>query len=257
MPKRVRVTVLLAILVVAALTQWRAAVRVTDWEEPLWVVVHPIDGDGRAATRRHLHGLDDGVFEGVEAFLAREAARYGVRLETPVDVTLGPALEPPPPARPPGAGPLRSIWWSLRVRYWAYRTDPFEGVSPDVRIYVIYYDPAVRERVPHSSGLRKGLIGIVNAFASRAAAGSNNVVIAHELMHTLGASDKYDPATGRPRHPEGFAAPRRRPLYPQSRAEIMGGRIPLSPARAVIPRSLASSVVGPVTAREINWTDEP
>ena len=27
--------------------------------------------------------------------------------------------------------------------------------------------------------------------------GANDVVIAHELLHTLGATDKYDPATTR------------------------------------------------------------
>ena len=58
--------------------------------------------------------------------------------------------------------------------------------------------------------------------------GSDDMVIAHELLHTLGATDKYDLRTNQPAHPDGFAEPDREPLYPQSFAELMGGRIPVS-----------------------------
>ena len=44
----------------------------------------------------------------------------------------------------------------------------------------------------HSTGLQKGMLGVVNAFASADQEGSNAVVIAHELLHTFGATDKYD-----------------------------------------------------------------
>ncbi len=71
--------------------------------------------------------------------------------------------------------------------------------------------------------LQKGLIGIVHTFAQRPMAGSNNIVIAHELLHTLGATDKYDPNTGAPLFPIGFGDPERKPLYPQEDAEIMAG----------------------------------
>jgi hypothetical protein len=84
--------------------------------------------------------------------------------------------------------------------------------------------------------------------------GSNDVVIAHELLHTLGATDKYDLATGLPSHPAGYAEPERAPLHPQSHAELMGGRIPLSGSRAETPESLRRVVIGPATAREIGWT---
>jgi hypothetical protein len=107
--------------------------------------------------------------------------------------------------------------------------------------------------VAHSLGLKEGLIGIVHAFATRPMTPTNSVVIAHELLHTLGATDKYDPASGRPRHPEGYAEPEREPRHPQTAAELMAGRIPLSPGRAEIPESLDQVVVGRVTAREIGW----
>ena len=43
------------------------------------------------------------------------------------------------------------------------------------------------------------------------------------------------------------------PRYPQEFAEIMGGRIPLSPTQAEMPRSLLETMVGERTAREIGW----
>jgi len=97
------------------------------------------------------------------------------------------------------------------------------------------------------------LVGVINAFASPAMAGSNNTIIAHELLHTLGATDKYDPATNLPRFPDGYADPEQHPRYPQEYAEIMGGRIPLTTSQAETPRSLAQTLIGQATAREIKW----
>ena len=85
-------------------------------------------------------------------------------------------------------------------------------------------------------------------------AGSNNIVIAHELMHTLGASDKYDLGSGAPIYPDGFAEPGRLPRYPQPNAEIMAGRRALSATVFDMPAGLRDVVVGPVTASEIRWT---
>ncbi|HYM28853.1 MAG TPA: hypothetical protein VET66_11930 [Steroidobacteraceae bacterium] len=113
--------------------------------------------------------------------------------------------------------------------------------------------PGQTERAPDSHGLQKGLVGIVHAFAARAQAGGNNIVIAHELMHTVGASDKYDLGSGAPLFPQGFAAPEQQPLYPQQRAEIMAGRRALAAHDFDMPRGLAAVVVGPQTAREIRW----
>jgi len=107
--------------------------------------------------------------------------------------------------------------------------------------------------VPDSHGLQKGLIGVVHAFAEQGMAGGNNIVIAHELMHTLGATDKYDLGTGAPLDPIGLGDPDRRPLYPQTRAEIMAGRRALSATDFEMPVSLRDVVVGPATATEIRW----
>ena len=63
-------------------------------------------------------------------------------------------------------------------------------------------------------------IGIVKAFAGRDDGPRNAVVIAHELLHTLGASDKYNPQSLAPVFPEGYAEPDRQPRHPQRLAEI-------------------------------------
>jgi hypothetical protein len=99
------------------------------------------------------------------------------------------------------------------------------------------------------------MVGVVNGFAGRRYRGTNNVIIAHEFLHTLGATDKYSPVDGQPVGPDGLAEPDRNPLYPQRYAEIMGGRIALAEDDSTIPKSLKHAVIGPLTAREINLTD--
>ena len=139
------------------------------------------------------------------------------------------------------------------MRWWAWRHDGYDGPRPHVRVFVLYHAPVGGRALAHSIGLRAGMLVVANAFASAEEEGGNNVVIAHELMHTFGATDKYDAATNMPLFPDGFAEPRADPLYPQGRAEIMGGRIPLSRSEAEIPRNLEQTMVGAATAREINW----
>jgi hypothetical protein len=78
--------------------------------------------------------------------------------------------------------------------------------------------------------------------------------MAHELLHALGATDKYDLQDDQPIAPDGFAEPERQPLYPQSFAELMGGRIPVSRTEATTPESLQQVLIGAKTASEIGWS---
>ena len=118
-----------------------------------------------------------------------------------------------------------------------------------------YYAPTDRITLENSVGLQKGMVGLVNAYAGRRYKSTNNVIIAHEFLHTLGATDKYDPATGQPTPPDGLGEPERNPLYPQRYAEIMGGRIALAADDAIIPKSLKYALIGAVTAKEIRLAD--
>jgi hypothetical protein len=249
-----RVAILLMILLVVALTTWLDRYRSTRWHEALYVAIYPIAADESPVTARYLAELDPQVFKPIDRFFAREAARYHVSTDEPVKIRLRPELHDRPPQREPTAGVFATALWSLRLRYWAWRAGGHAGEPEDIRIFVLYHDPLLTPTMPHSLGLTKGLIGVVYAFAEPEMNGENNVVIAHELLHTLGASDKYTPADA-PRFPDGFGDPRQVPLYPQRTAEIMAGRRMLSAGRWQQAMSLDEVVIGPATALEIRWPE--
>ncbi len=251
--RRLRISVLLLILLVVSLNTWLSRVRSTDWQESLWVVIYPLNGDGGADTQRYVDTLEAPQFLGVDQFFAREAARYGVLLENPVTVQLADQVQAQPPELGQSPSLLDSVRWSLAMRWWAWRHDNWAGPAPDVRIFVRYHSPQHQKSLAHSLGLQKGLIGLVNAFADASYDDQNAMVVVHELLHTLGATDKYDLSSGLPLWPEGFAQPARVPRYPQLQAEIMAGRLALSERQAVMPRSLDEVMLGPLTATEINW----
>jgi hypothetical protein len=170
-----------------------------------------------------------------------------------VELDLAPPVKSLPPSPPFGGDVLRVMWWSLQLRFWAWRADTYQGAAPHIQLFLLYFDPNTHERLDHSLGLEKGMLGVVSVFADRRMAATNNFVITHELLHTVGATDKYDPNSNQPIFPDGYAEVERTPRYPQQFAEIMAGRIPISAARAEIPHSLNSALVGEKTAREINW----
>lgn len=250
--KAIRIFLLLLILLFVSVSTWLSQARSTDWNNSLYVKVYPINGDGSDISDSYIAKLELRHFAGIENFVSREVKRFGLPLNNPVRMELGsPIIEQPPQlANSPGA--LSVMWWSIKMRWWASGvTDDQDRVDPDVRIFVRYHSPEIEVVLENSVGLQKGMVGIVNAYASRRYAGTNNVIIAHEFLHTLGATDKYNPANGLPEYPMGYAEPERTPLYPQRYAEIMGGRIALSNDDAMIPKSLKYVVIGDDTATEI------
>ena len=253
--RRLRILILLFILVFVGLSTWRAKARVADWRYPLRVAIYPINGDQSAATQAYVAQLPAEAFEPVANFLDQEAKRYQVALRygKPINIVLAPEVKSQPPVPPNRGNFLQNILWSLQFRYWAYRADTATGASPHIRLFVRFFYPATHDVVPNSLGLQQGMIGIINSYAAKNFESRNNVVIAHELLHTFGAQDKYDPRTNQPLHPQGYAEPDAETLYPQRHAEIMGGRIPLSPNTAAMPRGLHETVIGEQTAREVQW----
>lgn len=251
--RKARIVVLLFILATVAQTAWLSRVRSVEWREPLRVAIYPVVADGSAQSGVYVDALRLEQFAGIETFFADEARRHGLTLAKPVEIMLAPRVNSVPPAPPRNAGAFDAIVWTLSMRWWAWRNDEIRGIRPQVRMFVLYFDGNKNSRLAHSVGLQEGLIGRVNAFANEEMTLTNNVIIAHELLHTLGATDKYDAATSQPVHPGGYAEPQATPLHPQRFAELMGGRIPLSPQRAEIPESLAQVLVGGATAREIRW----
>jgi hypothetical protein len=253
--KNLRIALLLLVLAIVVTQAWMDRVATQSWQSTLWVGIFPLNGDGSPLAEHYIDGLTTADFQGIETFFEREALRFGVGLEHPIHIELYPQGNRLPPQLERGAGAIAVAWWSLKMRWFARRAAQVPGRAPPrIRIFVLFHDPATLTTVPDSHGLQKGLIGVVHAFAEQGMAGGNNIVIAHELMHTLGATDKYDPGTGAPLDPIGLGDPDRKPLYPQTRAEIMAGRRALSATDFEMPVSLRDVVVGSATATEIRWT---
>ena len=251
-----RIAILLAVLAFVALGAWLDKRRSTDWDATLRVTIYPLAASADAATTRYVASLDDANFDAIEAFFAGEARRHGVAIDEPVRVRISRAATGLPPAAPDDPGPLSVAAWSLRFRYWASRVaanDPLP--TPDVQVFALYHAPDGGRAVPDSLGLSKGLMAVAHLYADPRARGSNHVVLAHELLHTLGATDKYARDTGQPLDPDGLGDPDRSPRYPQRTGEIMAGRVAVNASQAVLPESLQQMIVGPATAREIGWAE--
>jgi len=251
----IRILILLMVLFIVAMSTWLSDLRSTDWDEPLWMVVYPINGDGSEQTTRYINYLTENTFSPIEAYIAEEADYFNIKINSPLQVKLAPQIVELPPMPSENGNYLKIMLWSIKIRYWAYQHNSFIGPSPDIKIYVVYYDPNKNPKLAHSLGLKKGKLGIVNAFASRLYNQKNNVVITHELLHTIGATDKYNLESGQPNFPNGYAKPDKDPVLPQELAEIMAARIPLSEIKAIMPKNLNQTLVGRVTAEEIGWAD--
>ncbi|MBS0422383.1 MAG: hypothetical protein JSR66_32050 [Proteobacteria bacterium] len=252
--RNIRIAILLIVLLWAAVHTSFERYGSTRWKDPLWVGIFPVNADGTTTAQSYVDGIDIGDFADIGDFMAREAHRYGKSLAEPVHIVVYPQVRKPPPELPRDAGVLGTVWWSLKLRWYASRNADTHGrAPPHVRMFVLFHDPSTLQTVPDSHGMQKGLIGVTHAFASKQMARTNNVVVTHELLHTLGATDKYDYSTGVPLFPIGFADPSRKPLYPQDQAEIMAGRRAVSTQSAEMPEGLNTVVVGPATALEIRW----
>ena len=250
--KKLRIAVLLLVLFIVAADTYMTKVRSVSWDETLWVGIYPINPDNDIVTARYIENLSSRQFEDIEEFFKDEAEAFGLTIPQPFDVHLAHPVYELPPAPPSGDSVLATIWWSLKLRYWVFIHDDAD-FSPHIRVFVVYHNFDREVDLAHSLGLQEGMIGVVHAYAHRELEGKNNLVIAHELLHTLGATDKYDRATGQPIYPQGYAKPDKTPRYPQQYAELMGGTIPVTQEESVMPRSLNGALIGEQTAMEINW----
>ena len=232
---------LLALLAVAAALGLFYLTRDTGppvWERPLKVVVYPENADGSAAAQAYI------------AALSPERSRrwkpgWPGRLRATIWRWKSRSFSSWPNA---SKAPLRPITRACgRTCNGAGACGCGTGLStsgaaiPDVTL-VARYREAERADGLHSLGIAGMNLALANLTADESFAGLNEVLLVHELMHTVGADDLYDRSTGLPVYPEGFVQPDREPLYPQSRAEIMAGRIPVG--WALQARRLEKTAIG-------------
>ena len=128
-----------------------------------------------------------------------------------------------------------------------------EASSFDATIYLVARSPKnTSSGSVEGASQEGGTVGLVEVELDRTMVDFALFVTTHELLHLLGARDKYD-ASGRSLVPEGLAEPELRPLYPQRHAEVMARNVALSPTEERPPESLSDLKVGTTTAREIGW----
>jgi hypothetical protein len=252
--KQIRIIILLLLLAFAAIYTQEQELSTKYWYKPITVAIFPINGDGQASTADYISKLTADDFKDIDTFFNKQAKQYKLTSQTPIVTQLGPLIDFQPPHPPADrSNTFSTILWSLQLRYWAYQHTPDQTANTNrIRLYVLYHQPQKGQALAHSLGLPKGLIGIIHAYATPQQTKQNQIVMTHEIFHTVGASDKYDQQNP-PVFPMGYAKPDQKPLYPQRFAEIMAGRKALSATSAELPPSLRHVIVGPTTAKEINW----
>ncbi|MFQ6332453.1 hypothetical protein [Methylophilus sp. 3sh_L] len=242
------------LVISAVLVQLWQEYDALQWRHPLKVALYPINADQSETSASYIASLRAEDFEPLATFFSREAAKYQLPLRRPITFYLGPEIQAVPPPPPAVQAPLYEIIvWSLQFRWFAWRHQPAVGMPVDIKLYLLYHDPARHRHLRHSTALHKGRIGRVNLFAENSQHPVNAIIVAHELLHTLSATDKYDLNTHQPLFPQGYAEPYAQPLYPQSMAEVMAGQVPQSAQISRMAKGLDQVVIGRPTAREIGW----
>jgi len=249
MARRWRVFLLLFILALVAALSFSERLWVRSWSAPLALEIYPVAAD--AASTAYVDQVTAEDFRDIADFIRAEAPRWRKKPILPPVITVHAPIRDLPPRMQVRSG-MDAVRASLGLRWYAFRHAPFLASVGRVRLFVLYHRLEFDKALPDSMGMQKGLIGVAHVYASDRQRPQNAFVIAHELLHTLGATDKYG-AGGQPLYPAGIADLYADPLYPQQKAEIMAGRIPLSAHSAEIPRSLAQATIGYVTASEIGW----
>lgn len=250
--RKIRIAVLLFVLATVIHRAWLQEQQL-QWQDTVHVTLYPISVDGGADAADYIQKLEPARFRAIADYLAEESTRYELGINRPFELRLGPRIASMPPKPPQDGGIMQAVMWSLHFRWWAWRNSPPIAMPADMQLYLLYHDPRQHDVLPHSTALNKGRLGMINVYADAGLEKQNAVVITHELLHAVGASDKYDRATNQPIFPQGYAEPDKHPLYPQDLAEIMAGRIPLDRDRAAIPEALSETLIGVNTAAEIGW----
>jgi hypothetical protein len=255
--KLFRVVLLLSILLVIVFSTWLTEKRMASWDRPILVTVYPIAADDRRATFEYAKRIEADYFDEINRFFEVQAGPYGFSVTPAFRFQVAAATTERPPPVPEQFNTAAIAWWSLKMRWWCWLQDGKDGlIEPDIQMFMMLHSLDGTSEMGISVGMRKGRYGVVKSIAKAAQARHNLVVFTHEMLHVLGATDKYVLSTGDPIFPDGFADPDRRPLFPQVRAEIMGGAIPLSATSYTMPDSLEQCKIGRLTAREIGFFDK-
>lgn len=253
---RARVSLLLTIL--AGVVLWAGADHYqrhsrTSWQRPVKVALvlverEPINPSTIALLTDRVSQLEERLTSEYRRHNDRDFAPFALEVKGPVE-----AKEAPRQGQ--GQGWFRLCWETYRRWTWTRDVDArakVDGGAYDARIYLVMKPARGGVAFVEGESEFEGRVGVARADIDPEMIDFALFVAAHELMHTLGASDKYD-AEGRAVFPDGFAEPHRQPLYPQPGAEIMARNLVLAPNAERPPSTLGELLVGNRTAREIGW----
>lgn len=249
--KKLRVFILLIILSIVAINVWRD--YNPNWDKPIIVLLYPINADRQQTTQNYVDKLSSQDLSQAQNYIQTMSAKYRGQ---PVLVyfKIGRELKQIPPKLPETDSVLQTIIWSLKFRFYAWKQHQNKDGSPSVTLFLNYHDPKLTPTLKHSTALQNGRIGSIHLFASAQQSEQNRIILIHELLHALGATDKYDLLTGLPDYPQGYGNPNQNPLYPQLKAELMGGHIALANNQSIMPEFLHQTVINQKTADELGWS---
>jgi len=252
--KKIRILILLLILASVSSTFLLQKEVTNDWQGTLDIRIIPVLADQKAKTASFVNSLEESDFSNIERYLIAQAKRFNVDLEHSLEILLEEPITSTPPVIPnTNASRLDIIFWSLKLRWWAWKNELPDHHVAQIRLYILYQSPEDNNPLPHSTGLQNGLIGLVNARALTKRRPLHQVIITHELLHIFGSKDKYQLGNGQPIYPDGYAKPNFSPLYPQSKAELMARSIPISKSKSKVAVHLNNTLIGKKTALEIGW----
>jgi hypothetical protein len=255
----IRVSLLLAVLVVVTLYAWNDVRRRearNEWTRTLEVALIVVRDGSVSVPAVSALAAEKGE---LEATLARQLARYRSSPKNPFAFVLyGPVDRGVSLPEAPADGFVAAAKYAWQLHRFTADVDARAGVPSrgfDSRVYLVVRPPS-RLGLVEGMSEHGGRVGVALAELDESTVALTLFVAAHELFHTLGANDRYD-AEGRTLFPDGLAEPERTPLFPQRYAELMARNRPLAADREVPPASLHELWVGTTTAREIGWLKAP
>ena len=81
--RRFRIAILLYILILVGGGAWLTSRDSTDWQEPLWVLVYPINADHSKASDSYIQRLEPDRFTAIERFSASKGESMTLNLNSP------------------------------------------------------------------------------------------------------------------------------------------------------------------------------
>ena len=204
--KNIRIFILTFILVLLLASAFLSQQKLHAWDETIWVGIYPLISERSPTIDRYINKQLARDLENVSQLIKRESQKYNINAENVIKFEIKHTVYDPPP--PPQAESRFSIAiWSLKFRYWHWQQQHSDEPESDLDIF-IHLSPVKHGQtiqLDNSFALKKVGAGVVNALAGTKYREYNQLVLAHELLHLFGASDKYNIENNQPIFPNGFS----------------------------------------------------